>query len=191
MMLAGKNFLIDENTVQSFKDEVRSANENPIKPYVKGDDIKRRIETRYVIDLFGYSKEEVRDSFPGIYQYLVENVKPHRDINNRPKFREQWWIFGEPRRTFRPALKDIGRYIATIETTSHRFFRFLDADVVPDHMVVAIALSDAYFMSFLSSRVHIRWMLSSGGKLGVGNDPRYRAPRKMSRSGRMAIESPV
>ena len=69
------------------------------------------------------------------------------------------------------------RYIATGETSKHRFFTFLDKTIVPDHMLIAIALDDAYLLGVLSSRIHVTWALAAGGRLGVGNDPRYNKSR--------------
>jgi hypothetical protein len=70
-------------------------------------------------------------------------------------------------------LAGLPRYIATTETAKHRAFQFLDAETLPDNMLVCIALEDAYFLGILSSRIHVRWALQAGGRLGVGNDPRY------------------
>jgi hypothetical protein len=44
-------------------------------------------------------------------------------------------------------------------------------------MLVSIALDDAYFLGVLSSRIHVCWALAVGGRLGVGNDPRYNKTR--------------
>ncbi len=44
-------------------------------------------------------------------------------------------------------------------------------------MLVAIALQDAFFLGVLSSRIHVVWALAAGGRLGVGNDPRYNKTR--------------
>lgn len=65
------------------------------------------------------------------------------------------------------------RYIATVETAKHRVFQFLDSSIRPDNKLVAIALSDAFHLGVLSSRMHVRWALAAGGWLGVGNDPVY------------------
>ena len=40
-------------------------------------------------------------------------------------------------------------------------------------MLIAIALDDAAALAVLSSRIHVAWALTAGGRLGVGNDPRY------------------
>ena len=40
-------------------------------------------------------------------------------------------------------------------------------------MLIAIRSDDAYHLGVLSSRIHVVWALAAGGRLGVGNDPRY------------------
>ena len=130
-----------------------------------------------MIDLYGLTADEVRAKFPAVYQWVLERVKPERDHNNRKSYRDNWWIHGEPRRDFRPALMGLSRYIATVETSKHRFFVFLDQSILPDNMLVNIALDDGYVLGVLSSRTHVRWALAAGGRLGVGNDPRYNKTR--------------
>ena len=49
-------------------------------------------------------------------------------------YRDNWWIFGEPRRGLRPMLANLPRYIATVETAKHRAFQFLDAAIAPTKM---------------------------------------------------------
>jgi hypothetical protein len=38
---------------------------------------------------------------------------------------------------------------------------------------MAIASSEAWALGVLSSRLHVWWSLKAGGRLGVGDDPRY------------------
>ena len=104
-------------------------------------------------------------------------MKPERDQNARATYRDKWWIHGEPRRELRAALRGLTRYIATVETAKHRTFQFLDASILPDNKLIAIALDDAYPLGVLSSRVHVAWALAAGGRLGVGNDARYNKSR--------------
>jgi len=147
--------------------------ERHIRPYRNGRDITQGPRGVMVIDLFGLQEGEVRDCFPEVYQWVLERVKPERDQNQRATYRENWWIFGEPRGSFRPALEGLDRYIATVETAKHRFFIFLDAGILPDNKLVGIASDDAYVLGLLSSRIHVTWALTAGGWLGVGNDPVY------------------
>ena len=114
-----------------------------------------------VIDLLGLTIDEVKDRLPEVYQRVLNRVKPERDQNNRAAYRDQWWIFGEPRKDFRPALVGLRRYIATTETSKHRTLTFMDAKVLPDNMLINIALEDAS-SGALSSRVHLVWVASAG-----------------------------
>jgi len=124
-----------------------------------------------VIDLVGLAIEDVRLRFPEVYQWVYERVKPERDQNNRDAYRLSWWIFGEPRANFRPALNGLPRYISTVETAKHRVFVFLDASIRPDNMLVNIAHDDAWVLGVLSSRIHVTWALAAGGTLE--DRPRY------------------
>ena len=65
------------------------------------------------------------------------------------------------------------RFIATPETAKHRFFEFLASEIAPDNMLTVIASDDASVHGVLSSQIHVSWALAAGGRLGVGNDPRY------------------
>ena len=151
--------------------------EKHIRLYRNGRDLTARPRDVMVIDLFGLDIDEVRSRFPEVYQRIITTVKPERDTNNRATYKDNWWIFGEPRRDLRPALANLPRYIATVETTKHRVFQFLDASILPDNMLVAIGCNDAFVLGVLSSRFHGLWALRAGGWLGMGNDPRYSKSR--------------
>jgi len=146
-----------------------------IREYRNGRDITSRSRGVMAIDLFGLSAEEVRRRFPAVYQWVFDHVKPERDQNKRASYRSSWWVFGEPRANFRPVLNGLRRYIATVETSKHRFFVFLDGSVLPDNMLVNIASSDAFALGVLSSRIHITWALATGGTLE--DRPRYNKTR--------------
>jgi hypothetical protein len=149
--------------------------EKHIRDYRNGRDLTGVSRGVMVIDLLGLTAEEVRTRFPEVYQRLIERVKPERDQNNRPSRRENWWLFGEPISTFRPALAGLQRYITTVETSKHRFFVFLDESILPDNMLINIAIDDAYYLGVLSSRVHVTWALAAGGTLE--DRPRYNKTR--------------
>lgn len=118
-----------------------------------------------VIDLLGLSEDEVRQRFPAVYQHLLDRVKPTREQNKRAAFARQWWIFGEPRKSIRPALEGLARYIVTVETTKHRTFQFLPEAILPDHKLIVLALDDAAALAVLSSRIHMTWSLAQGALL--------------------------
>ena len=151
--------------------------ERHIRDYRNGRDLTDAPRGVTVIDLFGLSAEQVRRQFPEVYQWLLERVKPERDQNNRATYRDNWWLFGEPRKELRPVLQGLPRYIATVETSKYRNFQFLEARILPDNMLIAIGSAEAFHLGTLSSRAHIVWSLATGGRLGVGNDPRYNKSR--------------
>ncbi len=147
--------------------------ERIIRDYRNGRDLTDAPRGVKVIDALGLNAEQLRSQFPAVYQWLLERVKPERDQNNRATYRDNWWIFGEPRKDLRPALTGLPRYIATVETAKHRTFQFLDASILPDNKLIAIAMDDAFSLGVLSSQAHVQWSLAAGSWLGVGNDPVY------------------
>ncbi len=136
-----------------------------ILQYRNGKDLAARPRGVMVIDFYPLKEAEVRNNFPAAYQWVMDRVKPERDNNNRQSYRENWWIFGEPRKELRPALDGLTRFITTVETSKHRFFQFLDASVRPDNRLVNFGFEDAYFLGILSSRIHVSWTLALGSTL--------------------------
>lgn len=142
-----------------------------IRDYRNGRDLADKPRGVMVIDAFGLNAEELRTRYPAVYQWLAERVKPERDQNNRAFYRDNWWIFGEPRRELRPALTGLSRYIATVVTAKHRVFQFLDAGILADDALIAIAQDDGFTLGVLSSQLHIEWALATGSTLE--DRPRY------------------
>lgn len=173
MMLAGQGFKITKTDAEKLIRDDGEEARKVVRPYFGGSELVQRPRNQFVIDLFGMSEAEARARYPHSYMHVLKRVKPERDTNRRAAFRNRWWVFGEPRRTFRPALEAISRYIATTETTKHRIFQFLPVAVVPDHMIIAIGSEDSFHLGVLSSRIHLEWTLKAGGWLGMGNDNRY------------------
>lgn len=148
-----------------------------IREYRNGRDLTDSPRGVMCIDLFGLDVEEVRSRFPATYQHVLTHVKPERDTNKRESRRKNWWIFGEPNKELRRMLEGLPRYVATVETAKHRVFQFLSANILPDNKLIVIALSDAFHLGVLSSRIHTTYALAAGGWLGYGNDPVYAKTR--------------
>ncbi len=157
VVLHGAGFIVSpEEAIQLGLGRIPGLEEH-IRPYRNGRDLTAKSRGVLVIDLFGLAAEDVRRRFPEVYQWVWDHVKPERDQNPRPSRRDNWWVFGEPISTFRPALRGLSRYIATVETASHRFFVFLDGKILPDNKLINIALDDAFYLGILSSRIHSTW----------------------------------
>lgn len=170
--LHGQGFLLPPNTAANL------VRENPdyasvVRPYLSGRDLAQSSRRLWVIDLFSLTEAEAQARFPSAMQHVRDTVKPERDQNNRATYRDNWWLFGEPRRELRPALRNLARYVATTRTARHRIFSFIDAAVVAESKLVVIADDDAVRLSVLSSSAHEAWSLAAGGWLGAGNDPTY------------------
>lgn len=171
VQLMGSGFIVTPSEAQALGLGNRQGLERHLRPYRNGRDLLQTSRNVMVIDLFGLSEAEVRRKFPEVYQHVLRAVKPERDDNRRATYRDNWWIFGEPRREIRPALAMLSRFIATPVTAKHRIFVFLSGEVLPDDALIAIASEDAFILGVLTSRIHVHWSARAGGTLE--DRPRY------------------
>jgi hypothetical protein len=161
------------------EDELRELRIQPqalpthLKPYLIGRDLVQRIERKWVIDFFGLTANEAAHADPQLFQHVLTNVKPERDLNRRAIRKEKWWLFGENAPTLRRGVRNLSRFIGTCRTAKHRIFVFIEANNIVDAKIVGIALDDGLHLAILSSRIHQVWAFRTGGWLGVGNDSNY------------------
>ncbi|MFT5814861.1 MAG: hypothetical protein ACI9VT_002630 [Psychroserpens sp.] len=144
-----------------------------IKQYRNGRDIAGVPRNVFAIDLYGLSISEVENKFPQLYQWLLERVKPDRDVSTDKGIRENWWLHRRSNEDMRNALKGLNQYIATVRTSKHRLFVMLSGEILPDQKLLSFGLSDMFLLGILSSRIHAHWAIATGGRQGVGNDPVY------------------
>ncbi len=147
--------------------------ETVLRPYRNGRDITSMPRMLLVIDCYGLTPDDILQKYPELYQWLLERVKPERDQERDKDLREKWWLHRRNNAGLRGSLSGLNRFIATVQTAKHRFFVFLDATILPDDKLIAIASDDAFIHGVLSCRAHVVWSLATGGHLGVGNDPIY------------------
>ncbi|MGY4454050.1 hypothetical protein ACVWZR_008710 [Bradyrhizobium sp. i1.3.1] len=172
MKMSGEGFRIDGSARARFGSEGFPIERMP--RIVAGSDVTDAPSSLFAIDCFGLSEEELREQYPGVYQHLFDRVKPDRDQNDRASYRENWWLFAEPRPRLRNSIVGLRRYIVTSETSKHRIFRFIEAKgTIADGSVIVVAADDAFVLGVLSSRIHRNWAERAGGRQGAGNDPRY------------------
>ncbi len=169
--LVGAGFILDDAQDEA----LRAPDTSRYLPrYWTGRDLTQSSVSKHVVDLFGLVEREAAASVPTLYQHLLSHVRPERAQNNDRTFREKWWLFGRPRPDLRAANAGLTRYIVTSEVAKHRFFQFLEwpANLI-DGSVIAISSDDALLLGLVSSRIHVVWAVAAGGRMGVGNDPRY------------------
>ena len=163
--LHGAGFIVSPDEAQHLGLGRRPGLDEHIRQYRNGRDVIEKPRGSLVIDLLGLSDVEVRTRFPEVYQHILANVKPEREANNRASYRDNWWIFGEPRKEFRPALAGLSRYIVTATIAKHRTFQFLSGEILPDVRLVCFAVDDAFVLGALSSRIHLIWAAKTGATL--------------------------
>ena len=171
VILGGKAFEVDHATAVSLGMESNPLAKKHLRRYVGGSSLTSRFEESYVIDLFGLSEKEIQEELPEIYQWVYTRIREKRLTNKRKTRRDNWWLFNESVPKLRRMLQGLPRFIATTETPKHRFFSFIDGEILPDHMVISFASQDAFHLGVLSSVAHVRWCLANGGSLGsyIGN----------------------
>lgn len=175
MNLVGDGFRLSEAEAEALLGKRRPA---VLRPYLTGRDLLYSDGSRrYVIDFYGHDLGQARRAAPQLLRHLEKTIKGLREGNRRDNYRRIWWQFGEPRPGLRRALAGIDHYVATAETSRHRVFVRLAAEVVPDHQLYAVASDDAYVFGVLSARPHATWALHAGGRNGAGNDPRWTSTR--------------
>jgi hypothetical protein len=170
-MLAGAGFILKSEEASRLTAQ-DSRYTKVVRPYRKGGELTGRQGDLGVID-FGMLNEAEARTYPLAFDIIRDRVKPERDANNDRGRRTFWWRFGRTNERLRAALEGLPRYIATTETAKHRMFTFLDGAVAPDHMVICIAVDDAFVLGILSSAIHATWALAAGSRLGIDATPRY------------------
>jgi hypothetical protein len=171
--LHGSGFILETQVAQEFRKQGAAV----IKPYLGGSDLVRDPRERYLIDFSFMTEVEAQEANPAAFQHVLTHVRPERLPNRRAAIRRLWWRYGWERPEIRKALVGLHRFIGTTETSKHRIFQFIDGAVLPDHMIIVFASDDSFQLGVLSSHIHIVFSLAAGGRLGVGNDPRYNKTR--------------
>ncbi len=138
-------------------------NRDVVRPWVNGLDITSRPSRTWIIDFGVGMSEQDAALYEAPFEYVLRHVRPQRDRAGIGS--EVWWLHWRPRPEMRAALRGYRRYIATPILTKHRLFVWLDADILADHQLVAIARADAYTFGVLHSRVHELWARGTGTQL--------------------------
>ena len=177
LCLAGP-FKVDTATALAWLRDTGNPNGRPnsdvVRPIYNGSDITRHWAGNWVVDFAGMDQHQAADYLKP-FAYVEATVRPIRAGNNRAARAEKWWHHGEKRPALRVQLQGLSHYIATPETAKHRFFIRFPIQVAPEHSLIVVPRQDDITLGILSSRIHCIWALNQGGRMGLGNDPRYNA----------------
>lgn len=174
LILGSRGFVIKPDEAQLLLRQDRKAKQL-IFPLRNGEDLTGTPRGAFVIDTHGWGESALREQCPHVYDHLLRTVRAERQQNRDPKLRKYWWLFRRSNEQIRDAIAGLPRYIATVETTKHRVFQFLDAEVKPEHVLIAVGLHDAFYLGVLSSLIHVVYALAAGGTLE--DRPRYNKTR--------------
>lgn len=129
--LHGSGFIVAPEHAVALGLGRRQGLKNHIREYRNGRDLTARSRGVMVIDPFGLTADAVRDRFPEVYQHLLRTAKPDREAQfaksatkDSEGYLRSWWLFGKPRQELRQAMAPLPPYVATVETTKHRGFRY-------------------------------------------------------------------
>jgi len=164
--LTGRGFVMSRNAKNLLIEK-----EPKIAPFIgkllSGIQIQRLDKDEFAVNVSSLSKKKLRKEHPHTYQHLLDNVKPFRNENSRKSVRDKWWVYGEPRNTFIPALDTIEEIVVTSLTASTRIFVTVNKSNIADSTTVMFAFSDKSTLAILSSVAHSAWINSNAGSLGV------------------------
>ncbi|HSA48194.1 MAG TPA: class I SAM-dependent DNA methyltransferase, partial [Candidatus Competibacteraceae bacterium] len=148
-------------------------NSDVLHPWANGMDVTRRPSDTWIID-FGVNMPEAEAMlYEKPFEYVIQHVKPNRDRSRDLNCRKYWWRYERPRPELRAFIKLLTRYMATVMVAKHRFFIWMDCDVLPDQRLITITRDDDTTFGILHSRLHELWSLGVCSWHGVGNDPVY------------------
>ena len=148
-------------------------NSDVLKPIFNGRDVTDRWSGQWVVDFGARMSEQDAALYEAPFQYVQQHVLPVRASNKRAARAKYWWRHGEARPGLRDKWEGLSHYIATVETAKHRVFVRMPMAHAPEHSLIVIPRSDDVTFGVLSSRMHVLWAVARGGRMGLGNDPRY------------------
>ena len=148
-------------------------NSDVVRPIYNGSDVTGRWADRWVVDFGPHMTEGEAALYEAPFSHVQQNVKDIRLANREKSRAEFWWRLGRSRPELRSKLREVSRFIATVETAKHRVFVWFPVAVAPEHKLVVIPSQSEVVFGMLSSRFHVVWAVRVGGRLGVGNDPVY------------------
>ena len=139
-------------------------NSDVVKRWMNGRDVNQTPRDMWIID-FGVDMPEAEAAlYEAPFEYVHAQVMPHR-LKNRDKRRVQrWWLHGSSSNNMRQAISELSRYIGTCRVSKHRFFVYIDGDVLPDATIIVFARDDDYTFGVLHSSFHTIWATAIGSR---------------------------
>ncbi len=146
-------------------------NTDVLRPWSNGMDITRRSSDTWIIDFGVDMPEQDAMLYEVPFDHVQSSVGAQRAASTKETKYKRWWLMARPIPAMRAALAGLPRYIATPTVAKYRLFVWLDAGILADHQLIAIARADDLTFGILHSRFHELWSLRLGTSLE--DRPRY------------------
>ncbi|MEK7781403.1 MAG: DNA methyltransferase [Verrucomicrobiota bacterium] len=139
-------------------------NSDVVRPVVNSDDLTNARRNRWIIDNADLSLESA-SLYEKPHAYVVERVKPVRDVNRDKWLRVNWWRPQRMRPEMRRGIAPLERFLVTPTTSKHRIFSWLRPPVLPDHKLIVFTQQGDFFFGLLHSQTHEVWCKVIGTQL--------------------------
>ncbi len=137
-------------------------NSDVLRPWRNGKALIDNDDSQWIVD-FGTDMSFHDASLHEMpFKYVLENIKPVRDQNNRALRRLNWWIHSESCPGMRAQTKIRDRSCATVRVSKHRIFAWVTPEILCDDTIFVFARDDDYFFGVVHCRVHEVWARSQG-----------------------------
>ena len=146
-------------------------NSDVLRPWANGMDVTRRASDTWIIDFGVAMPEEEAALYEIPFAHVQHAVQGQRNASTKDTKYKRWWLMARPIPAMRKALLAIPRFIATPVVAKFRLFVWMDARILADHQLIAIARADDITFGVLHSRFHELWALRLGTSLE--DRPRY------------------
>jgi hypothetical protein len=104
----------------------------------------------------------VAADWPNLLEIVERRVKPSRDADNRPAYRDAWWRYAERRGKLYSAIANLDRVLVISQISAHHCFAALPSKLVFAHRLNVFALSSGAAFAVLQSSAHELWARTFG-----------------------------
>jgi len=127
-------------------------------------DVTEHPRNMWLIDFTGLTLEEAM-CYEKPFKYIVDNVKPFREVSRQQVLKNHWWLFERSRPEMREAIDSLKRFIVTPLTSKYRLYIWVTHPTLPDQANYVFARDDDYFFGILQSYLHELWVRRKGTQL--------------------------
>ena len=153
----GNGFVLDASTADTLSEELAAI--PYIRKYIGARDLMTRPDHdagRWVID-FGNLEISEAKKIEGLFDYITEHVKPHRDSIKGRLDEKCYWKHWNRREKLYAEIAGLDRVLVCPEVSKHICFSFLPSNYTYQHKLVVIPVEGYEYFGLLNSNVHAEW----------------------------------